>query len=264
MENKTDTFNSKRLSILNIWVDDVNRCQARSRVQWMLECSDRAQVIFASNPEKNFSLPKYKDLYHLYQNADLLLPDGIGMVLAARLIHGRHLERVPGVEFFFDICKLAVETNRSIFIYGSREEVNERASRVLSKKIQGLDIAGRSNGYVKENEMEGLVNNINQSGAQILFIALGSPKQERWYATYRSRLKHVRVCQCIGGTLDTLAGNVKRAPDIWCRMNLEWLYRLIKEPKRIKRQRVLPIFAFMVLLEAIRYRIHTRVDFPMT
>jgi len=87
------------------------------------------------------------------------------------------------------------------------------------------------------------------SGARILFLALGSPKQEKWYATHRDALTHVRIVQGIGGTLDTIAGKVKRAPEFWRRLNLEWLYRLIDDPRRISRQKVLPVFAALVLIE---------------
>ena len=97
--------------------------------------------------------------------------------------------------------------------------------------------------------MSGLIDAINASGAQILYVALGSPRQEKWMATYAYRLQSVRICQGVGGTLDTIVGNVKRAPKIWCRWHLEWFYRLLKEPKRIRRQRVLPLFALAVLRE---------------
>ena len=100
--------------------------------------------------------------------------------------------------------------------------------------------------------MPDLIDRINESGAEILFIALGSPMQEKWYAEHKNELTHVRVCQGIGGTLDTIAGNVKRAPEVWRRFSLEWLYRLLSEPKRIKRQKVLPIFAMMVLISKLK------------
>ena len=114
---------------------------------------------------------------------------------------------------------------------------------MLAERFPGLKIAGRANGYVKDEEMPGLIEKINESGAAVLFVALGSPKQEKWFAKYKDKLPHVRVVQGIGGTLDTIGGTVKRAPEFWCRHNLEWLYRLLSEPKRIARQRVLPVFA---------------------
>jgi N-acetylglucosaminyldiphosphoundecaprenol N-acetyl-beta-D-mannosaminyltransferase len=123
-----------------------------------------------------------------------------------------------------------------------------------------LKISGRANGYVKDDEMGGLIERINASGAAVLFVALGSPKQEKWFARHKGQLTHVRVVQGIGGTLDTIGGNVKRAPEFWCRHNLEWLYRLLSEPKRIARQRVLPIFAWLVLVEWVKKTVHPSHD----
>jgi len=233
---------NNRVSILNVWVDLVDRQSAIERVKTFMRVGDRPYSIFASNPEKNFSVPSDSELYECYRQADLLLPDGIGMVKAAKLLHGVRLARVPGSEFIFDICRLAQQENRGIFIYGAREEVNHPSCEVLAERFPGLRIVGRANGYVKDQDMEKLIESINASGAGVLFIALGSPRQGRWYAKYKSRLKHVKVMQAIGGTLDTIGGNVKRAPERWCRCNLEWLFRLVSEPNRIVRQRVLPLF----------------------
>ena len=174
------------------------------------------------------------------------------MVLAARILYGTQLARVPGSEFIFDICELATKEGSKIFVYGAKEDVNRAATETLKKRYAGLKISGRSNGYVKDEEMPDLINRINNSEAEILFLALGSPKQEKWFAAYKHALKNVKVCQGIGGTLDTIAGNVKRAPKIWLNLSLEWLYRLISEPKRIKRQKVLPIFAAMVLITKMK------------
>ena len=100
--------------------------------------------------------------------------------------------------------------------------------------------------------MESLISKINASKAEILLLALGSPKQEKWYAAYKDKLENVKVCQGIGGGLDTIAGNVKRAPAIWCKFYLEWLYRLFSEPKRIKRQWAVPLFGAMILFAKMK------------
>jgi len=92
---------------------------------------------------------------------------------------------------------------------------------------------------------------LRQIRARVIFLALGSPMQERWLAKYAGKLESVRVCQGVGGTLDTIAGTVKRAPEFWCRMNLEWFYRLVSQPSRIRRQRVLPVFAWQVVRKAV-------------
>jgi N-acetylglucosaminyldiphosphoundecaprenol N-acetyl-beta-D-mannosaminyltransferase len=247
---------SMRLPILDVWVDQVNMEQAMAYVREALQSGRKSHSVFAVNPEKNFSVPKDPILYETFRNADLLIPDGVGIVLAARILYGAVLSRVPGVELMQNICKLAADEGYSIFIYGSREDVNLKAAEILKTRYPALRITGRSNGYVKEDEMEDLIGRINESQAQVLFLALGSPTQEQWYAAHGKSLEHVKVCQGIGGSLDTIAGNVKRAPEIWCRFSCEWLYRLLADPKRIRRQKVLPLFAMRVTLAKLRNRKH--------
>lgn len=241
-----------RIKILNIWVDAVNKKLAIDEVNDYLRNGTRPHSIFASNPEKNFSLPKDPQLYKTFKTADLLLPDGVGIVWAARILFGVRLERVPGSEFIFDICELAVKEGYGIFVYGAKENINKTAVNRLQKRYLKLSIVGRSNGYVKDSEMPALIDRINKSHAEVLFLALGSPKQENWFAKYHRDLKYVKVCQCIGGTLDIIAGNVKRAPKIWQKLSLEWLYRLIIQPSRINRQKVLPIFVMAVLISKLK------------
>jgi len=238
---------SDRMKILDVWVDPVGMEQALDRVQSFVDFGTRPHAVFAVNPEKNFSVPQDPVLHDIFRGADLLIPDGIGVVLAARFLHGVRLTRVPGVELMERICRLAARRGYGVFLYGSKEAVNEKASRVLQERYPGLVVAGRCDGYVSERDMPALIDRINASGARILFLALGSPRQEKWFATHAASLAHIRVCQGIGGTLDTIAGTVRRAPRIWCDCNAEWFYRLLKEPSRIKRQRVLPLFALRLI-----------------
>jgi N-acetylglucosaminyldiphosphoundecaprenol N-acetyl-beta-D-mannosaminyltransferase len=242
----------ERLQILDIWVDPVSKEEACQRASHFLAFGQRPHSIFASNPEKNFSVPRDPVLKEVYRHADLLLPDGIGVVMAARILYGVKIERVPGSDFIFDICGIAEKEGYKIFIYGAREEVNRLACERLQSSYPRLKVAGRSNGYVKEAEMPDLVKRINASGAEIVFLALGSPKQEKWFAANKDELRHVRVCQGIGGTLDTVAGAVERAPKSWQNAHAEWLYRLVTDPTRIKRQKVLPLFASKVMVAKLR------------
>lgn len=251
-------YESGRLKILDVWVDPVDMAEALRRVDRFVAEGTRPHAVFAVNPEKNFSVPRDPELYSAFGQADLLIPDGIGVVLAARLLHRARLSRVPGVELMENICGLAHDKGYGIFIYGAREEVNARSAEVLAERYPGIRIVGRSNGFVSAGDMPALVDRINESGARILFLALGSPRQEKWFVTHARHLTTVRVCQGIGGTLDTIAGTVKRAPRIWCKYSAEWLYRLLSEPKRIGRQKVLPLFAFRVIGEKLRHSMRPR------
>lgn len=243
---------TERLEILETWVDPVTMEQALAKIEGYVERGERPHVVFAVNPEKNFSVPRDPALHEAFRSADLLIPDGIGVVLAARLLHRARLSRVPGVELMAEICRLAAAKGYGIFLYGAREEVSLEAARILEARYPGLKIAGRANGFVPQERMPELLEEINASGARILFLALGSPRQEQWYAKHRGELTSVRVCQGIGGSLDAVTGRVRRAPPLFCRLNLEWLYRLAKEPSRLKRQRVLPLFALRVLMRKLR------------
>jgi len=241
-----------RLKILDIWVDPVDMRQALASVSEYVDKGDKLHTVFASNPEKNFSFPADAFLYNMFRNADLLVPDGIGVVLAARILHGTRIERVPGCDLMQNICAMSAVKGYKIFIYGAKEEVNLKAVEVLKQRHPSIQIVGRCNGYLPKDKMNSLIDEINASGAQILFMALGSPNQERWIAEYGDKLKHVRVCQGIGGTLDVIAGTVNRAPDIYCRLGLEWFYRLMEDPSRIRRQKVLPVFAALVVKEKVK------------
>jgi N-acetylglucosaminyldiphosphoundecaprenol N-acetyl-beta-D-mannosaminyltransferase len=215
-------------------------------VNSLIRQDSAGKYILAINPEKINVLQKDSFLKGMFENASLLLPDGIGVVLATRLLHGKKISRVPGADLMFAICKTASLHGYRVYIYGSKEEVNKKAVEKLTDVYPGIKIVGRCNGYLGKDKIHELIERINNSEADILFVALGSPSQERWIQEYLPQLK-VKVCQGIGGTLDTITGDVKRAPLFFRKLGLEWFCRLITEPRRIRRQLVLPVFAVKVL-----------------
>jgi N-acetylglucosaminyldiphosphoundecaprenol N-acetyl-beta-D-mannosaminyltransferase len=184
----------------------------------------------------------------------LLIPDGIGVVLATRLLRGIGMERVPGSDLMPSICGLAARDGHSVFLFGSREGVAASAATILQQRFPGLRVAGVQDGYVPEEGMPDLLRTINQSGAKVLFAGLGSPRQELWLARHRSQLS-VRVCQGVGGSFDAICGNPKRAPQLVQNMHLEWLYRLALQPGRAGRQSALPRFVKEVLIDFYRTRV---------
>ena len=243
----------KRVRILGIPVDHVDMRCALDFVDSAIKNKKLQQYILAINPEKVVALQRDHFLRRMSERAALLIPDGIGVVLAIRWLYGLPATRVPGSELMPNICREAAKKGYKIFLYGSKEKINKAAVEKLRNIYPGIHIVGRSNGYVKEDQMPNLIREINASGADILFVALGSPKQEQWIHTYLPEL-NVKVCQGIGGTLDTIAGEVKRAPKIFRETGLEWLYRLASEPSRIRRQLVLPAFAFGIIKQKVNAR----------
>ncbi len=243
----------ERIEILGVPVDCVDMAGAVDTVERML-AEPRAHRIVAVNPEKVMKAGADPSLMAFLRGSELLIPDGIGVVLAARLLRLGRMGRVAGADLMPAICERVSGTGHGVFLFGASEEVNRRAAEVLVERYPTLTVSGRQHGYLAREEWPALVDTINASGAAVLFIALGSPTQELWMDEYLNRLD-VRVCQGVGGTFDVLAGHVTRAPAILRRLHLEWLYRLLSQPGRLLRQTALPRFAgriFLALLQRSR------------
>jgi N-acetylglucosaminyldiphosphoundecaprenol N-acetyl-beta-D-mannosaminyltransferase len=164
----------------------------------------------------------------------MLLPDGIGVVIASKM-KGKPLKgRVPGFDFFVEL----LNSGKKVFLFGSKPGVAD--------KVDFPNIVGRRNGYFSGDDVEEIIREINGSGAEVLAVCLGAPKQEIWIDENIDKLD-VKLAIGLGGAIDVLAGEVKRAPVAWQKMGLEWLYRVIKEPKRIRRLGAIPLFLWRVL-----------------
>lgn len=236
----------ERIEVLGVPLDLVDMPGALAAAENLINGEANSGCVLAVNPEKIIALREDEWLLGFFRKAALLIPDGIGAVWAARTLSGVQVGRVPGADLMQNLCELAAKKGYKVFFYGAKEEVSAGAVEILQKRFPGLKVVGRQNGYVRSEEMDSMIDEINASGAQILFIALGSPRQEKWVAQYGDQLQ-IKVIQGIGGTLDTITGHVKRAPLAWQKLNLEWFYRLLNEPSRIRRQIQLPVFALMVL-----------------
>ena len=235
----------KRVHLLGVPLDCVNMKQSLERVDDMI-CGQCPQAVIAINPEKIIKAQSDAKLLHWLHQAGLLIPDGIGAVVGVRFLTAEAIERVPGSELMPAICERSVAKGYKLFLFGARPEVNQKAVEVLTRRYPGIRIVGNQHGFVKDSEMPALVERINASEADVLFVALGSPRQELWMEQYLPQL-NVKVCQGVGGTFDVIAGNVQRAPLVFRRLHLEWFYRLITNPKRLVRQTALPKFALSVL-----------------
>lgn len=240
----------ERVDILGVPMDSVSMAQAVVIADEMLRNRSKGSII-AINPEKIVAAGKNPQLLKAIESAALLIPDGIGAVLAARLGGARGVPRVPGADLMPELCSLATMRGYPIFLFGARPEVTPRACSALKEQFPGLKIAGYQNGYLSPVERSNLIDRINKSGARLLFVGLGSPQQELWMAENLPLLTTVTVCQGVGGTLDVLAGRVKRAPVAWRKSYLEWLYRILSEPSRIRRFPRLFGFAFRVWREGV-------------
>lgn len=241
----------QRIDILGVPVDGVDMQGALDFLCDHVETGSGCATVFAVNPEKVMRARADKPLRDLLASATLLIPDGIGVVLAARWLGLGRFGRVPGSELMPNLCARAAERGYGVFLFGAKPEVNEAAAAELMRRHPTLTIAGRQDGYIAEGDMPGLIERINASGARLLFVALGSPRQEAWMHAHAAALK-VKVAQGVGGTFDVISGRVNRAPKLFLALNLEWLYRLLSDPRRVWRQRVLVTFAGCVLRRKVQ------------
>jgi N-acetylglucosaminyldiphosphoundecaprenol N-acetyl-beta-D-mannosaminyltransferase len=181
----------------------------------------------------------------------LSLCDTVGLLAVARARGADLHDRVTGVELIEHLCARAAKDGISVFLFGGAAGVAERAAAELQRRYPGLRVAGTRNGYFQPDESAAIAQQIRASGAQLLFAGMGFPKQEYWLAD------HLRETGCgagigVGGSFDVLSGNVERAPERWRKLGLEWLYRLIREPHRWRRQLALPHFVLLAAGESVQ------------
>lgn len=206
----------------------------------------RLHTVFTPNAEIVMQSVRDPALARLLNGADLLLPDGAGVVLGARILGTPLKAKVSGIDTARRLMNVKRRPPLRFFLFGGKPGVAEQAAIHLLSDHPGIEIAGFRNGYFTEAEEDGIVEEINRAGTDILFVCLGAPKQERWIEKHKDRLA-CRVAIGLGGSLDVFAGTGKLAPEWMRRAGLEWLYRLMREPFRWKRMMDLPRFMLLTI-----------------
>jgi len=235
------------INILNTPVHAVSMNQTVHLVhRYMVE--PRVHQIATTNPEFVMKAQQDEQFRQVLQQADLCIPDGVGLLLASRWMGTPLAERVPGSELVYKLAKLAAQEGWRLFLLGAGPGVAEEAAHILRLKYPELKIAGTYAGSPDPSEDELIVQRINSSQANMLFVAYGAPNQDKWIARNRETLPAIRLAIGVGGSLDFVTGQAKRAPRWIQNLGLEWLYRLIQEPWRWRRMLALPHFAIKVLL----------------
>ena len=236
----------------------VNSQEAMQIFRELMEIGE-CRLIVTPNSEIIVNASKDPELKKIIEQADLIIPDGIGLVYASKILGVPLKERVTGIDFLDAILGYLQETGQSIFFLGSKPGdgdnpgVAEMAVEKMKEKYKDLKVAGTHHGYFKEADEENIIKAINDSGADFLCVALGSPKQEKFVSRHREKLK-VKSTIGVGGSLDVWAGTLKRAPEFYRNHGLEWLYRLIQQPSRYKRMAALPLFMGKVVVSRFRRR----------
>lgn len=230
-------------NILGVDIDNLTLEEAVAAGCALLE-QDGSHYVVTPNPEFILTAKKNEAFQSVLNAADLSLPDGIGVIYAAKLL-GRPLKgRAPGIEFAQGLMEHLAQSEKKLFLLGAKPGVAEQAAENLCKTYPGLTICGVNDGYFKDDAP--VIEKIKASEADVVFVCLGAPKQELWMAKNGPNTGAALLVG-LGGCLDVFAGNVQRAPELWQKAGMEWLYRLIKEPSRFGRMARLPL----VLVDAV-------------
>ncbi len=234
-----------RIDVLGVGFDNVSMAEAVAEGQRLLN-TEGVHYVVTPNPEIVEVCREDPAARAAVNGADLVLPDGIGVIKGAAMLGTPLKEKTPGIEFAGRLMEKMAEERKSLYLLGSKPGVAEEAGARLAAEYPGLRISGTHNGYFKEDAP--VAEAIRLSGADCVFVCLGAPKQELWMAK-NGRATGARLLCGLGGSLDVFAGKVERAPEFWSRHGLEWFYRLCREPRRIGRMMKLPLFLVHVKRE---------------
>ena len=235
---------SKKIDILGVAVDSITMEEAVDRIETYMD--ERTGVLIATaNAEMILRATHDPDLMQILNQAALVVPDGAGTVWAAHHLGEEMPERVAGYDLAQRLMKDAPAQNRRIFFFGSAPGVAEQATAKAERLYPGIEIVGTRNGFFSGSDVPAIVEQIRSAKPDLLLVALGVPKQEKWLQKHLSELE-VPVSIGVGGTLDVMAGVMKRAPRWMQKAKLEWLFRGMMQPKRAGRLMALPKFVLKV------------------
>lgn len=229
-----------KTNVLGVQYDNVTMAEALDTARALLQ---RPEASYCVTPNAEMA---YEALYDesfraILNEASLVLPDGAGVVLGAKILKTPLKEKVAGIDFAANLLGVLEETGGRLYLLGGKPGIAEQAAENMKKTYPKLCICGTADGYFKDEAP--VIARINEARADVVFVCLGAPKQERFMHDHRAEL-NVRLMIGLGGSLDGFAGTVRRAPKWMIRLQLEWLYRLLREPSRIGRMMRLPKFVF--------------------
>lgn len=234
-----------RINVLGVGFDNVTMAEAVARGRALLD-AEGCHYVVTPNPEIVEACRADAEAMRAVNGADLVLPDGIGIIYGARMLKTPLKERVPGIEFGTAMLEYCAQSGKSVYFLGAKPGVAEQAAENLRQRFAGLTVAGTADGYFKDDAKA--AEAIRASGADMALICLGAPKQEKFMSTYGAATG-AKLMLGLGGSLDVFAGVAQRAPEFYVNHNLEWFYRLMKNPSRIGRMMKLPLFLVHVAKE---------------
>ncbi|MBU5300312.1 WecB/TagA/CpsF family glycosyltransferase [Clostridium sporogenes] len=209
--------------------------------------------IISGNPEVLYNGLNNEELFKNFTDKNsIIIPDGVGVVLASKIIKNPVKEKIAGIELMDGILEKCNENGKAVYLLGTTEDVLKECEKKLLIKYRNLNIIGKNNGFFDMDDCKDILEDIKELKPYALFIAMGCPRQEKFISKYMDELP-CKIYMGVGGSFDVFAGKVKRAPRWMINCNLEWLYRVAKEPYRIKRLASIPKFLLKVVLNKRSY-----------
>ena len=237
-----------RIDVLGTKFDDLTMDEALDCAEKLME-ERRAAYVVTPNPEIVMCCREDPAAAAAVDGASLVIADGIGVIYGAKILGTPLKAKLPGIDFTCGLFSRLAQRSGKVFLFGSRPGIAESAAENIKKDYPGLEIVGTNDGYFTDDAP--IIEKINAARPDLLLVCLGAPKQEKWMQANAKKLDAGLMIGA-GGSLDVFAGAVERAPEKWQKAGLEWLYRLLKEPKRIGRMMKLPEFLFLVIRKKIR------------
>ena len=236
-----------KINVLDVEFDNCTMDEAVTAALNAIDARSGSYVV-TPNPEIVMMARTDSALAQAIDHAEMVLPDGIGVIYGAKILGTPLQEKLPGIDFAQNLMIQLAQRNGSVFLFGAKPGVAELAGEKLAQKYEGLVIAGTCDGYFQDDAP--IIEQINSVHPDLLLVCLGAPKQELWMEQHSGEL-NVGLMAGLGGSLDVFAGVTQRAPEIWQKLGLEWMYRLLKEPKRIVRMMKLPQFVLCVMKKRV-------------
>lgn len=237
-----------RVEILGVPFDNITKAEAVDHA-FALQAEHKARYVVTPNPEIVMLARDDAGMLSAVKDAELVIADGIGIIYGAKILGTPMKDRIPGIDFTTALMEKMNAEGRSLFLFGSKPGVAEKAAENLAQKFPNIKMVGTNDGYFTDDEP--IIEKINAAKPDLMLVCLGAPKQEKWMQANAHRLD-VGIMVGAGGSLDVFAGVVERAPEVWQKLGLEWLHRLLKQPSRIGRMMKLPKFIFAVIFNRIR------------
>lgn len=238
-----------RAKVLGVEIDNVTMDGAVDRIKGFV-AAKRPHLVVTCNPEMVMTAATDQLFAEILRKADLVVADGIGVVWASQVLKRPVPERVPGIELMEATLAAAAQNGWRVYLLGGKPGVARDASRAMQQAFQGLQIVGEHHGYFDKSGEAQVLESIKAAKPDILLVALGVPRQEKWAAAHLGKLK-VPVAMGVGGSFNVWAGVDKRAPEWVQKIHLEWLYRLMRQPWRLKRALAIPQFMLVILWERL-------------